>query len=255
MVSGSAPMPRWLLERFHGLGWLVLEAYGISENVIPVAANTPERYRFGSVGQPLPGNELRVADDQELLIRGPGVFSGYYGESADTAPISPAGFLHTGDYARIDADGYVWLEGRKSDVFKTSTGRRVAPAPIEAALKQIDYVDHAVIVGRDRPYPVAILALDPAHPIAGGDHPTAKSDTIAADVAAACEAFSDYQRPGAIILSLHPFTIAAGELTANLKIRRKPIEERFRAQIEEAYEHAAARDRASPFRPRVINAP
>lgn len=254
MVSGSAPMPRWLLERLHGLGWLILEAYGISENVIPVAANTPERYRFGSVGQALPENELRVADDTELLIRGAGVFAGYYRESADTAPLSPAGFLHTGDYARIDVDGYVWLEGRKSEVFKTSTGRRVAPAPIEAALKQIDYVDHAVIVGRDRPYPVAILALDPSHPIASDATSAAAAATIAADVGTACEAFSDYQRPGAVILSRQPFTVAAGELTANLKIRRKPIEERFRAQIEEAYA-PAPRDRPNPLRPRVINAP
>ncbi|MCK0512498.1 AMP-dependent synthetase/ligase [Aromatoleum buckelii] len=255
MVSGSAPMPRWLLERFHGLGWLVLEAYGISENVIPVAVNTPQRFRFGSVGQALPGNELRVADDHELLVRGAGVFSGYYGETADVAPLSADGFLQTGDYARIDDEGYVWLEGRKSEVFKTSTGRRIAPAPIEAALKQLDYVDHAVVVGRDRPYPVAILALDSRHPRAGEIHTAATSAAISADVAAACEGFSDYQRPGAIILSQQAFTVAGGELTANLKLRRKPIEERFRAQIEEAYDRASPRAPTTPSRPRVINAP
>lgn len=255
MVSGSAPMPRWLLERFHGLGWLVLEAYGISENVMPIAVNTPQRFRFGSAGQPLPGNELRVADDHELLVRGAGVFSGYYGETAEVAPLSADGFLHTGDYARIDEDGYVWLEGRKSEVFKTSTGRRIAPAPIEAALKQLDYVDHAVIVGRDRPYPVAILALDSHHPLAGEIHTAATSARISNDVAAACEGFSDYQRPGAIILSPHAFTVAGGELTANLKLRRKPIEERFRAQIEEAYDRASPRAPSTPSRPRVINAP
>ncbi|WP_332670824.1 AMP-dependent synthetase/ligase [Aromatoleum sp.] len=252
MVSGSAPMPTWLLERLHGLGWLVLEAYGISENVIPVAANTPEHYRFGSVGRALPDNELRIAEDGELLVRGPGVFSGYYGEGTPAGPLGPDGFLHTGDFARIDGDGYVWLEGRKSEVFKTSTGRRVAPAPIEAALKQIDYVDDAVIIGRDRPYPVAILVLDPVHPVTGATRSEAAA-TIAADVAAACETFSDYQRPGVVILSPQPFTIAAGELTANLKIRRTPIESRFRAQIEAAYAHPAPRKPAGPFRPRIIH--
>lgn len=235
MVSGSAPLPHWLAERFHGLGWLVLEAYGISENVMPVAINSPEHYRFGSVGHPLPGNELCIADDKELLIRGPGVFKGYYGDAADSSPIDAAGFLHTGDYARIDADGYVWLEGRKSEVFKTSTGRRIAPAPIEGALKQIPYVEHAIITGRDRPYPLAILALDTHHAACPDPSSAAGVAAIGADVTAACTEFADYQRPGAVVVTTQPFTIAGGELTANLKIRRKPVEERFAPQIDQAY--------------------
>ena len=240
MVSGSAPLPRWLAERFHGLGWLVLEAYGMSENVVPVAINSPEHYRFGSVGRPLPGNELRIADDKELLIRGPGIFKGYYADANDSSPIDAAGFLHTGDYARIDTDGYVWLEGRKSEVFKTSTGRRIAPAPIEGALKQIPYVEHAVMTGRDRPYPLAILALDAHHAACPDPSGAAGAAAIAADVTAACTDFTDYQRPGAVVVTTHPFTIVAGELTANLKIRRKPVEERFAPQIDQAYSPPAA---------------
>ncbi len=240
MVSGSAPLPRWLAERFHGLGWLVLEAYGMSENVVPVAINSPEHYRFGSVGRALPGNELRIADDKELLIRGSGIFKGYYGEAADSTAIDAEGFLHTGDYARIDADGYVWLEGRKSEIFKTSTGRRIAPAPIEGALKQIPYVEHAVMTGRDRPYPVVILALDVRHSACPDPSSTTGAGAIAADVAASCTDFTDYQRPGAVIVTTQPFTIGTGELTANLKIRRKPVEERFAPQIEQAYLPLAA---------------
>ena len=187
------------------------------------------------MGHPLPGNELCIADDKELLIRGPGVFKGYYGDAADSSPIDAAGFLHTGDYARIDADGYVWLEGRKSEVFKTSTGRRIAPAPIEGALKQIPYVEHAIITGRDRPYPLAILALDAHHAACPDPSSAAGAAAIGADVTAACTEFADDQRPGAVVVTTQPFTIAGGELTANLKIRRKPVEERFAPQIDQAY--------------------
>ncbi|TVT57258.1 MAG: AMP-binding protein [Azoarcus sp. PHD] len=236
MVSGSAPLPSWLMDRFHGLGWLVLEAYGISENVMPVALNTPTHYRFGSVGRALPGNELLVAEDGELLIRGDGVFSGYYGTDAHDTPIDSEAYLHTGDFARLDADGYVWLEGRKSEVFKTSTGRRIAPAPLEAALKQIDYVDHAIIVGRDRPFPMAIITISPEHEMGKQVQTPEGQKTISSDIARACEAFTPYQRPGAVIASTRPLGIATGELTANLKIRRKQVETRFEREIERAYE-------------------
>lgn len=240
MVSGSAPLPVWLAERLHGLGWLVLEAYGISENVAPIAMNTPDDFRFGSVGHVLPGNELRIADDGELLVRGPCVFGGYYEGTDEGSPIDAEGFLHTGDYARIDDAGYLWLEGRKSDVFKTSTGHRIAPAPIEGALRSIPGVEHAVVIGHDRPYPVAILALA-AHSLQGAGGERAVLERIAADVVATCGIFPPYQRPGALIVTFRPFSIETGELTANLKIRRRPVELGFRTQIDEAYSRPASR--------------
>jgi long-chain acyl-CoA synthetase len=246
MVSGSAPLPGWLMERFHGLGWLVLEAYGISESVVPIAVNQLDDYRFGSVGRPLPCNEVRLADDRELLVRGPGVFRGYYGDAAPTEALDAEGFLHTGDYARIDADGYLWLEGRKSEVFKTSTGRRIAPAPLETELKRLDYVDHAVILGRDRPFPIALLTIAAQHPFAADLAADATRSALAADASAACRQFPGYQQPGALIVSARPLTVAGGELTANLKIRRKAIEDRFSAQIEEAYRHAGRPPRGQP---------
>ncbi len=115
----------------------MLEAYGISECVVPIANNTLEAYRFGSVGRPLPENEIKLAEDGELLVRGPGVFSGYYDKPDVDTPLDASGYLHTGDYARLDEDGFLWLTGRKSEVFKTSTGRRIAPAPVESALRQL----------------------------------------------------------------------------------------------------------------------
>jgi len=247
MASGSAPLPVWLMERFHGLGWLVLEAYGVSENVIPIAINTPKAYRFGSVGRTLPGNELVIADDHELLVRGPGVSSSYIGHSPASPPCDQIGFLHTGDFARIDEDGFVWLEGRKSEVFKTSTGRRIAPVPIEASLKKIPLVEHAIIVGRDRPYPVAILCVSPQHPVALQCGGSGALEQLRTAVVASCAELAGYQRPGAVIVSTHALSTARGELTANLKLRRSVIETHFSAQIETAYRASSDKQAASPF--------
>ncbi len=254
MVSGSAPLPRWLIERFDGLGWLVLEAYGTSENVVPIAVGTPESFRFGSVGRILPENEFRFADDGELLIRGPGVFSGHYlGDNGTDGPVDAEGYLHTGDFARLDADGFLWLEGRKSDIFKTSTGRRVAPVPIETELKKIGYVEHAIVAGGDRPYPIALVTLNSQHAITHQLDDPATLERIEADAEAACRQLADCERPGILIVSRQAFTIAGGELTANLKLRRRAIEDRFRTQMADAYRSCDRQpSRGTPRRPVVI---
>ena len=152
MVSGSAPLPSWLLERLQAMGLLVLEAYGLSENLIPVAANQPDAYRLGTVGRVMHGNELRLAEDGELWVRGPGVFGGYYGEESETGLFDADGYFATGDYASIDADGFITLTGRKSEVFKTSTGRRIAPGGIESILRTVPYIEQAAVFGAGRPF-------------------------------------------------------------------------------------------------------
>lgn len=242
MVSGSAPMPLWLLEKLHGLGWLVLEAYGISECVVPIANNTPDAYRFGSVGKPLPQNEIRLADDGELLVRGPGVFGGYY-DSAETSTVLDAeGYLHTGDFARRDEAGFIWLTGRKSEVFKTSTGRRIAPVPIESAIKRLGYVEHAVLFGRNRPFPIVLLSIDPLRlPHASGNDPLpgAVRQSIGDDLAEACVPFPSYQRPAGALVVSRPFGIATGELTSNLKLKRGVIELKYSNEINTLYETLA----------------
>ncbi len=239
MVSGSAPLPVWLMEDFHALGWLVLEAYGTSENVVPIAINSPAAYRFGSVGRALPQNEVRLADDGELLVRGPGVFGGYYDSPTEESPLDADGFLHTGDYARRDADGFIWLAGRKSEVFKTSTGRRVAPVPIEARLKQLPYVDYAVVFGRDRPVPVALLCVNPTQlpgpPQPDAPLPAGTLKRIADDLAAVCAGLSGHDRPAGVLVTRESLSIARGELTSNLKLRRAPIEARYLAHLEALY--------------------
>jgi long-chain acyl-CoA synthetase len=231
MVSGSAPLPVWLMESFHAMGWLVLEAYGTSENVVPIAINAPDAYRFGSVGRPLPQNELKFGEDGELLVRGKGVFSAYLGESAERAPLDSEGFLHTGDFARLDEDGYLWLVGRKSEVFKTSTGRRIAPAPIEAVLKRLHYVEHALVTGRNQPVPIALLSLNPASipDVPQGEEPLPDKviARIGADVASVCAMLPERDRPAGIVVTRRAFSIAGGELTSNLKLKRGIIEAKF----------------------------
>lgn len=238
MVSGSAPLPPWLLEKLHGLGWLVLEAYGTSECVVPIAANTPSAYRIGSVGQPLPENELRLAEDGEVLIRGEGVFKGYVGVTEDASRLDEEGYLHTGDLGRLDASGYLWLTGRKSDIFKTSTGHRVAPVPVEYRLKQLPFVEDAVLLGRNRPAPVALLCLDlSAGPDIATNRPLPRAflDEIERRVAQACVSLAPSQRPVGALVTRRGLSIAEGELTSNLKLRRDVIEARFHTSLDTLY--------------------
>jgi len=223
MISGSAPMPLWLLERFHAMGLLVLEAYGVSENIIPIAVNRPDAFRFGTVGRAVPGSEVRLADDGELLVRGPGVFSGYLGELGAVASIDSEGYLASGDFASIDSDGFITLIGRKSEISKTSTGRRIAPSRIEGFLQQVPNVEYAVVFAARRAQPVALMVL-----------------TEAAWQAQAADSFANlrrqteqvtgglppYERPAGLVVTAQLLTIAGGDLTVNLKIRRHAVEAR-----------------------------
>lgn len=241
LISGSAPMPMWLLERFHALGLLVLEAYGMSESIVPVAVNRPHSYRFGTVGQPLAGSEVRLAADSELLIRGDGVFRGYLHDPAGGAHLGADGFLASGDFARIDDDGFITLLGRRSEVFKTSTGRRIAPAAIENLLRQLPYVEHAVVLGANRPFLVAVIALaEAAMPHRASERPwtgdaSALAATVRADVAAALAGVPAYQQPAGLVLTTRPFSVEDGLITPNLKVRRSNVEGSFVDRIDELY--------------------
>lgn len=243
MISGSAPMPVWLLERFHAIGLLVLEAYGLSENIIPVALNRPDQFRFGSVGLPLPGCELRLADDGELLVRGPGVCRAYFGEESGEVPVDGEGYLASGDFATIDGDGYVTLTGRKSEIFKTSTGRRVAPALIESLLRQLPQVDYAAVFGAGRAQPTALLVISEA--AWQGDRQQF-CQRFRREAKRALAPLPAYLHPAGAALTTRLFTIAGGELTANLKMRRPTIEANFADVLDELCLHLDHSDGA-PF--------
>jgi long-chain acyl-CoA synthetase len=250
MISGSAPAPRWLLESLHAVGLLVLEAYGLTESTVPIAANRPDSYRFGSVGKAFAMNEIRLAEDGELLVRGPGVFGGYEGDrpGPPAGAFTDGGYYRTGDCARLDEDGFLFLVGRKTEIIKTSTGRRVSPAQVEAVYRQSPLVDEIVVVGDARKHLAALVTLDVAAVEgelrrAGIAAPSRGDLAARADVKAlvarslqACDA----QLPGpdrirAFAILPEPLSMADEELTTSLKLRRQRIEARHAPLIDALY--------------------
>lgn len=235
LISGSAPMPQWLLERYHALGILVLEAYGISENIIPNAMNIPSDFRFGTVGKPLAKNSTRLLEDGELLVKGPGLFSGYYNDLNQKDIFTPDGFFPTGDYASFDKDGFLSITGRKSELFKTSTGRKIAPVSIENRLQRLSYVEHAVLFGRGRKFLTAIVTISPDN----FEKLLSKTtlETITRDMIVEIEQLPDFKRPAGIFITDSQLTVDKGELTSNMKLKRKNIESHFIKNIEQMYNY------------------
>src|SRR5207253_9294787 len=162
-LSGGAALSAEVAEFFHALDILILEGYGLTESTTACSVNRPDRYRLGTVGPALPGCELRIAEDGEILARGENVFAGYYrDEEATRAVVDADGWLHTGDVGEIDADGFLRITDRKKDLIVTAGGKNVAPQNLENALKTSRYVSQALVVGDRRPYVAALIALDEA---------------------------------------------------------------------------------------------
>jgi len=239
MVSGSAPMPLWLLKKYAAIDLLILEAYGLSENVLPVAANTPSDYKFGSVGKAMPGNEIILAEDNELLVKGPGVFNGYVGQEKRV----PEQYHASGDYAEIDTQGFIRLTGRKSEVFKTSTGHKIAPVAIETLLIQLSGIDQAVIIGANKKFLCVIITLEI----------NAKPRLILEQVKPLIKRLPAYKRPAGIIFSSQGFSLEKNEITANLKLKRKNIQTNFSAYIEQLYSQLENPESALQNEPVQIN--
>ncbi len=229
MVSGSAPISRHLLEEFDALGWIVLEAYGLSENVMPMALNRLDEFRFGSVGRPLSGNEVRLGNGGEVLVRGPGVFSGYLGEQPGER-LDAEGWYATGDLGRFDPDGLLHLTGRNSDLIKTSAGRRVAPAGVEAQLQRVEGIEQAMLLGAGRKCLAALCTV--SHPaLLAGAGRAVLEQALSAEVAR----INPHERPIGVALLSQPFSIETGELTPNLKLRRSAIEARHAEVLDRLY--------------------
>lgn len=226
LVSGSAPMPKWLLADLSALGMPVYEAYGMSENIVPISINRLDAVKLGSVGKPMHSNEIRIAADGELLVRGPGVFGGYLGEPP--ASRTADGFLATGDYAEQDDEGFITLVGRKSDIFKTSTGRRVAPSAIESLVKQVPDVEQCLVLGANRPFVVAIVWV-------AANKLAQLQQGLSAKVRLLVAGLPDYQQPAGLILATRVLSVERGEITPNLKLRRRQIEHNYATDIERLY--------------------
>jgi long-chain acyl-CoA synthetase len=249
-VSGSAPLSRDVAEWFHAAGLLVAEGYGMTESSAATTVNLPHRYRFGTVGPALPGTELRIAEDGELLVRGPGVMRGYHGLDEATAEALDAdGWLHTGDIGEVDADGFLRITDRKKDLIKTSGGKYVAPGPIETSFPVLcGLASQFIVHGDGRNYVTALVTLDPdalrqwaeTNGVAERDPAAlARRDDVRAVVAAGVkelnaglnrwETIKDFR-----ILD-HDLTVESGELTPSLKLKRRVVEQRYRSVLDEMY--------------------
>jgi len=236
LISGSAPMPVWLLEWFDAIGLPVFEAYGISECIVPIAMNRPGARRLGTVGQPMATNDVRLGADGEVLVRGPGVFKGYMGSGSGSRP-NADGFWATGDLGEVTPEGYLRLTGRKSDTFKTSGGRWVVPARVEASLRRTPYVEHAVVLRAGADAVVAIINVDLARLRGAPAAPevalsAAERERVVRDAAAALADVPAHARPTGFLVVTTPFSTTAGDLTTNLKLRRAAIAARFAPDLE-----------------------
>ena len=247
-VTGAAPIAQEILEFFYACGVPVMEGYGMTETSTVASANTPDNFRFGSVGRPLPGMEARVADDGELLLRGPNIFQGYYKNDAATADTLVDGWLHTGDLGKIDDDGYIHIVGRKKDIIITAGGKNITPANLENGLKQNRWISQAVVIGDRRPYLVALITLDPDELAAfAGQHglepgQVAGSDQMRAAVQETVDAVNATVGPVEQIkyFEILPddLTQETGELTPTLKVKRNVVNDKYADVVDSIYERA-----------------
>ncbi|GAA0621131.1 AMP-dependent synthetase/ligase [Streptomyces crystallinus] len=233
-LTGGAPIDPATLDFLRSAGIAAYEGYGMTESAGVITLNHPGAVRPGTVGQPIEGCEVRIAEDGEVLARGANVFTGYHADPAGTAEaLDGDGWLHTGDLGRLDEDGFLVLTGRKKDLIITSAGKNLSPSEVELAIERSPYVSHAVMVGDRRPYPVALVTVDPAE-VAGMDEKAVRA-AVQEAVDAANARVSRPARIRAFAVLGEEFTIQSGVLTPTLKVRRKAVAERYAQEIERLY--------------------
>ncbi|BAN50293.1 long-chain fatty acid--CoA ligase [Metapseudomonas resinovorans] len=248
LVSGGAPLDPQLVEFFSVLGLPLCEGWGMSESTAFLTSNEGGRDKAGSVGRAVPGVELRIADDGEVLARGPLVFQGYFRNPEKTAEtFTQDGWLRSGDLGRLDDQGYLWLTGRKKEIIITAGGKNIAPAPIEARLKQHPLVDQALVHGDRRKYLSALLALDPQlleawarrNDLPGGPADWLQAPILLADLQAHVDAvnaeLSQVERLKAWALLPRPLSQEQDELTPTQKLKRPVVERRFAELLDGMY--------------------
>jgi long-chain acyl-CoA synthetase len=247
-VSGSAPLARELAEFFHAAGVLILEGYGLTESSAASFVNRPGHFKFGTVGQPLPGTQIKIAEDGEILITGRGIMRGYHNMPEATAEALDGRWLRTGDVGEVDAEGFLKITDRKKDLIKTSGGKYVAPQLIEGLFKaHCPYVSQVVVHGDNRNFVTAIVTLDEdavkgwakTQGIEGSIADLAKRDDVHALIKAALDAVNAGLPSYATVkkFSILPadLTVENGELTTSLKVRRKVVETKYKAVLDGLY--------------------
>ena len=251
-ISGGAPLAKEVAEFFHAMGISIREGYGLTECTTAATTNRADRYRFGTVGPALPGFELRVAEDGELMIRSETVFAGYFKDPEATAAVlEPDGWLHSGDIATIDDDGFVTITDRKKDIIVTAGGKNIAPQNLENDLKTSRFVSQALVVGDRRPYPAVLITLDPveigkwaAEKGIDADVATLARDERVRELVAGI--VEDVNRERSRFEQIKRFTILPrdfemeqGEVTPTLKLKRRVVLEHFADEVEGLYDGVA----------------
>ncbi|MCY4571467.1 MAG: long-chain fatty acid--CoA ligase [Gemmatimonadetes bacterium] len=248
-VSGGAALAPEINRFFLGAGIMILEGYGLSETSPVTNVNTPEQFRIGTVGPPVPGTEIRIEEDGEILIRGPQVMKGYYGlEEMTREVISDDGWFSTGDIGELSSDGYLKITDRKKDLIKTSGGKYVAPQLIENLLKKNAFVDQAVVVGEGRKFCAALVVpalerlgswaegagLDASDPRALLGDPKCQT-LLQEEFFGEMQDLARFEKPKKVGLVADPFTVENGALTPTQKVKRAVVTERYAELIESFY--------------------
>jgi long-chain acyl-CoA synthetase len=248
-VSGGAPLSSDIAEFFYALGIVVLEGYGLTETSPVISANTFENLRFGTVGKPIPGVEVMIAPDGEILTRGPHVMKGYYKKEAETKEALEGGWLHTGDIGHVDEDGFLVITDRKKDIIVTAGGKNIAPQPIENLLRMNSYISNAVVLGDRRRFVCALVVPDfekleqyaRFHNISYRDRADlVRNEQVAnfikAEVDRATPNLASYEKIKRIALLDREFEIEKDEMTPSLKVKRSVVERKYKGLIDSLYE-------------------
>lgn len=248
-ISGGAALPRALGEFFEAIGIIIVEGYGLTESSPVIAANRVEEYKFGSVGKPFPGVQVKIAPDGEILAKGPNIMQGYYKNKKETEATIKDGWLYTGDIGVFDADGFLIITDRKKHLFKTSAGKYIAPTPIESMFLASKYIDQFVLIGDRRMFLTALIVPDFEAVKEYADArkiPYEKVEDLVRDeeiykmldkeMDQFQKKLANYERVRKFVLLDRPFTIESGEITPSLKIKRKYVEERYQDLIEQMYQ-------------------
>jgi long-chain acyl-CoA synthetase len=247
-VTGAAPIAKEILEFFWACGVPVMEGFGMTETATAATVSTPENHKFGTVGRALPGVEIRIADDGEILIKGQNVFQGYWRNDDASFGAVVDGWLHTGDLGSLDEDGYLSITGRKKDIIITAGGKNLTPANLENDLKQSQWISQAVMHGDRRPFPSMLVTLDEETIVPWAQQNGIEDTSIAAlathpQVIALIQAeldkanakYAQVEQVKKFFILDHDFTQETGELTPSLKVKRNVVNDLYAERFDELY--------------------
>ncbi|HEY6637549.1 MAG TPA: long-chain fatty acid--CoA ligase [Solirubrobacterales bacterium] len=246
-VTGAAPINPEILRFFDAAGVLILEGWGMTETSTAATVARPDAFKFGKVGKAFAGCQIRIAEDGEILVRGPNIFQGYYKNEEATRETLEDGWLHTGDIGELDADGYLSITGRKKDIIITAGGKNITPANLEAEIKQSPYVSQCVVIGDRRPYLIALITLDmeecaklceergwPADPAELARHDGMRQ-VIQEHLDKVNEKFARVEQVKKFEILPHDLSQETGELTPTLKVKRNVVSEKYEKEVDALY--------------------